>query len=203
MTNCGRQYVVAIKLLLTVSIAIVSCIAFSCTTIQPSQRKQVDLGSLPIDPLECIGLSLRNDIHVKTEIIHEPSIMFGRYLIVLRYREGGDEKTYSPGLGLGYNNVSLVSEVAANDERPLVVYRRYCVVEMWKFYPDEERKSCAIWTIEADSASMKVMLEGIDGEFIDERIVSLTKDDVDKLTDFYRQLAQEVLDKLEGPVPIA
>ena len=47
------------------------------------------------------------------------------------------------------------------------------------------------------------MLEGINGEFFGERIVSLTNDNVDKLMDFYMQLAQEMIDKLEGPVPVA
>ena len=203
MIQCDRMHVALKKLLRTLFIAIASCIAFSCVTVQPSQKQRIDLENLPIDPIECIGLSLRNDVHVKAEIIHEPSIMFGRYLVVLRYREGGNEKAYSPDLGLGYNNVSLVSEVAANDEKPLLIYRRYCVVEMWKFFPDAELKSCAIWNIEADSASMKLMLEGIDGEFFGERVVSLTKESVEKLTDFCRQLTQEMIDKLEGPVPIA
>ena len=152
LINCSRLLAIAKKLLLTLLIAVASCAGFSCTTVQPVERKRVDLESILIDPVECIGLSLRNDVRVTTEIIHEPSIMLGRYLLVLRYREGGNEKAYSPSLGLGYNNVSLVSEVAANDEKPLIIYRRYCVVEMWKFYPDEEMKSCSIWNIEAGSA---------------------------------------------------
>ena len=163
----------------------------------------IELANLPVDPLECIGLSLRKDIHVKAEIIHEPSIMYGRYLIVLRYREGGDEKAYSADQKAGYNNVSLVSEVAANDEKPLIVYRRYCVVEMWKFYSEKRKKTCSIWTIEEDSASMKVMLEGIDGEFFDERIVPLSKEDVETLADFYQELTKKMIGKLEGPVPVA
>jgi hypothetical protein len=184
-------------------IAVASSFAFSCATAQPAQRPHVELENLAVDPVECIGLSLRDDVHIGIEIIHEPSIMPGRYLIVLRYREGGNEKAYSPNLGLGYNNVSLVSEVAANDEKPLIVYRRYCVVEMWKFYPDEDMKSCTIWSIEVRSANMKVMLEGINGEFLGERIISLSKDSVDKLTSFYKQLTQEMLDRLEGPVQVA
>lgn len=161
------------------------------------------MGDLFIDPLQCVGLTLRSEIHVKAEIIHEPSIMFRRYLLVLRYREGGDERAYSPELKLGYNNVSLVSEVAVNDEKPLTVYRRYCVVEMWKFYPEERRKTCSIWTIKEDSASLKVMLEGIDGEFFDESSVPLNNKDVETLTDFYQELAKKMIGKLEGPVPVA
>jgi hypothetical protein len=203
LTNSRRIRVATQKLPMTIAIVLISSFALSCTTVQQSQKQKIYLANIPIDSLECIGLSLRMDVHVKAEIIHEPSIMYGRYLIVLRYREGGDERAYTADLKAGYNNVSLVSEVAANDEKPLIIYRRYCVVEMWKFYPDEEMKSCSIWTIEAASASMKVMLERIDGEFIDERIVHLTKEDVDVLKDFYKHLTQEILDRLEGPVPIA
>ena len=203
LINRGRFRVVARKLLLKLSISIASCVLIACVTNQPSQKPELDLGNLFIDPLQCVGLTLRSDIHVRSEIIHEPSIMFGHYLIVLRYREGGDERAYSAELKLGYNNVSLVSEVAANDEKPLIVYRRYCVVEMWKFYSEERKKACSIWTIEEDSASMKVMLEGIDGEFFDERIVPLSKEDVETLADFYQELTKKMIGKLEGPVPVA
>jgi hypothetical protein len=50
---------------------------------------------------------------------------------------------------------------------------------------------------------MKVMLERIDGELTDERPVPLTKDEVEKLIYFYKRLTQEMIDKLEGPLPIA
>jgi hypothetical protein len=203
LINGERLQVLNRRLLLKLSIAIASCVLITCVTNQPSQQPELALGDLFIDPLQCVGLTLRSNIHVRAEIIHEPSIMFGRYLIVLRYREGGDESAYSPELKLGYNNVSLVSEVAANDEKPLIVYRRYCVVEMWRFYQEERRKTCSIWTIEEDSASMKVMLEGIDGEVFDERIVPLSKEDVETLTHFYQELTRKMIGKLEGPVPAA
>src|SRR5271157_4446349 len=104
----------------------------SCATVRTSVGGPVSLYELKIDPVACTEISLRDDVPISKEVINEPSIMLNRYLIVLRYREGGDEKQFPSDLGAGYNNVSLVSEVAIGTDNPLIVFRRYCVIEMWK-----------------------------------------------------------------------
>jgi hypothetical protein len=127
--------------------------------------------------------------------------MLDRYLIVLRYREGGDEKQFTSDLEAGYNNVSLVSEVAAGSDNPVIVFRRYCVIEMWRFVPEKNEKYCYLWTIGDDSTNMKVMLEGLGGEFLDERIIPLNASEVAKLNAFYMQLTRIIVDMLKEPVP--
>jgi hypothetical protein len=173
----------------------------SCATVRPSVDKPISLYELNIDPLACTGISLRGDVQITKDVIHEPSIMPDRYLIVLRYREGGDEKQFTSDLGAGYNNVSLVSEVAAGSDNPLIIFRRYCVIEMWRFVPEKNEKYCYLWTIGDDSTNMKVMLEGLGGEFLDERIVSLNALDVAKLKAFSMQMTRIILDMLKEPVP--
>jgi hypothetical protein len=165
-----------------------------------SERKS--LSDLIVDPMECTGVSLKQSVSVQKEIIHEPSIMGNRFLLVLRYREGGDEEEYAPYLSTGYNNVSLVSEVGTSVD-PIVVYRRYCVIEMWKFDPKENRKNCYLWTIGDDSASMKVMTEDFGGQLIDERTIDIDTHDIAKLTAFYKKLARDLMDMLKEPGPEA
>ena len=99
-------------------IAFISCVLISCVTANPSNETPFDLNDLKVDPLWCTGISLRNDVQITREIIHEPSIMSNRFLIVLRYREGGDEAELTPELKAGYNNISLVSEVKTGTDIP-------------------------------------------------------------------------------------
>ena len=144
---------------------------------------------------------MRRDVQITKDVIHEPSIMLDRYLIVLRYREGGDKKQFTFDLGAGYNNVSLVSEVAVGSNNPLIIFRRYCVIEMWRFVPEKKVKYCYLWTIGDDSTNMKVMLERLGGEFLDERIVPLSALDMDRLKAFSMQLTRIIVDMLKEPVP--
>ena len=132
-----------------------------------------DLSVLNVDPLECTGISLKEDVTIRKEIIHEPSVMQNRFMIVLRYREGGDEKEVAPGLVPGYINISFVSEVEQTKEIPLIMHQRYCVIEVWRLYPKSERKVCYLWNIGDRGVSMKLMLEDIRGRFLSERQISL------------------------------
>jgi hypothetical protein len=184
-------------------IAFVSCVLVSCATISFSKETPLNLDDLNVDPLWCTGISLRNDVQIKKEIIHEPSIMSNKFLIVLRYREGGDETVFTPELKAGYNNISLVSEVKIGTDSPLIVYRRYCVIEMWRFYPEKKVKCCYLWTIGADALDMKVMEETFGGEFLGERLIILDDSQISKLKTFYEQLAKRLLDLLEEPRPDA
>jgi hypothetical protein len=172
----------------------------SCTSVRTSDAKSVGLHEPDVDPLACIGISLKADIQVTKEVFHERSIMPDRYLVVLRYREGGDEKQLTPELEAGYNNVSIVSEVAAGTDNPMIVFRRYCVVEMWRFIPHKNQKYCYLWTIGDDTADMKVMLEGLGGEFLDERIVPLGTLDIAKLRTFATQLTRTIIDMMKEPI---
>jgi hypothetical protein len=183
--------------------AFISCVLISCATVSPSNEIPFDLNDLIVDPLWCTGILLRNDVQIKKEIIHEPSIMSNRFLIVLRYREGGDETEFAPELKEGYNNISLVSEVKTGTDIPLIVYRRYCVIEMWRFYPEKKVKCCYLWTIGDGALDMKVMLETLGGEFLGERVITLGASYVSKLRAFYEQLAKKMLDMLEEPLPDA
>ena len=185
---------------LTFAILIVACTLTSCATVRAATSERRSLNDLIIDPLECTNVSLKQSVAVYKEIIHEPSIMANRFLLVLRYREGGDEKEYAPYLSTGYNNVSLVSEVGTSID-PIVVYRRYCVIEMWKLDPKENIKNCYLWTIGDDSASMKVMTEDFGGQLIDERTVDIDAQGIVKLTVFCKKLSKDLVDMLKEPGP--
>jgi hypothetical protein len=184
-------------------IASVSCVLVSCAAVSSSNKTPFSLDDLNVDPLWCTAISLRNDVQIKKEIIHEPSIMSDRFLLVLRYREGGDETEFTPELKIGYNNISLVSEVNSGTDRPLIVYRRYCVIEMWRFYPEEKVKCCYLWTIGDEALDMKVMEETLGGEFLGERLITLDDSQTSKLKAFYEQLAKRLLDLLEESLPDA
>jgi hypothetical protein len=177
-----------------------ACGLISCATAMVSAEKPENLNVLNVDPLACTGISLRTDVPITRDVIHEPSVMLNRYLIVLRYREGGDEKEFTSDHAAGYNNVSLVSEVAEGTDNPLIVFRRYCVIEMWKFFPEKNIKHCYLWVIGDDSTNMKVMLEGFGGEFLDERIIPLTASDISELKSFFLQLIKIILDKVEESI---
>jgi hypothetical protein len=173
----------------------------SCSTTGPSGSYTFDLGELNVDPAECTGISLRNDVPVRKEVIHEPSIMLDRFLIVLRYREGGDDQEDGPKTKKSYNNISLVSEVKADTDSPLIVYRRYCVIEMWRIFPERKVKYCYLWIIGEESVTMKIMLEGFGGEFLNERHIALNALTIEKLKAYYGQLSKEMVEMLKDPVP--
>jgi hypothetical protein len=173
----------------------------SCVTFKASDEKPISLEELAADPAMCTEMRLRSDVPIKTEIIHEASIMGNRFMVVLRYREGGDEKQFTPNLMPGYSNISLVSEVEENGDSPLFVYRRYAAIEMWRFYPEKKAKVCYLWTIGDDSMSMKVMLEDFSGEFLGERQVFIDSRDTEMLKTFYKQLMNTILKIIKEPVP--
>jgi hypothetical protein len=181
---------------------VILALAFaSCATFKASDEKPANLEEFVADPIMCAEMSLRSDVPIKNEIIHEASIMGNRFLVVLKYREGGDEKEFTPHLMPGYNNVSLVGEVEENGDSPLIVYRRYVVIEMWRFYPEKKAKACYLWTIGDDSVSMKVMLEDFSGKFLGERPVFIESRDAEKLKTFSKQLMNTILKMLKEPVP--
>jgi hypothetical protein len=180
---------------------LLSLMATSCATAPPSGALPDDLSVLNVDPLECTGISLKRDIAIKREIIHEPSVMQNRFMLVLRYREGGDEKEVTPGLVPGYINVSYVSEVEQTRDMPLIVYQRYCVVEVWRLYPKSDRKICYLWNIGDREVSMKLMLEDIGGRFLSERQISLSEDEVSKLRAYYLRLMKVFVESLKEAPP--
>ena len=180
-------------------IVITALVLASCVTA--SEEKQANIQEFLADPLMCTEIRLRGDVPIKNEIIHEASIMGDRLMIVLRYREGGDEREFTPNLMPGYNNISLVSEVEENTNGPLIVYRRYAVIEMWRLHPEKKAKVCYMWTIGDDSVSMKVMLEDFSGQFFAERPVSVNPEDCEKLKAFCEQLMKTMLKTLKQPIP--
>ena len=186
-------------------LSLFTCMAIllSCATLNPSEKGVFDIKGLEVDPLECTQIRMRSDIAIKKEIIHEDPIMQRKFLLVLRYREGGDEHAFSSALLAGYNNISLVSEMETGYDAPVIVYRRYCVIEKWTFLPDRNLKLCYLWTIGEDSVEMKLLLERIDGEYLDERVITLTDSDTLMLKDFYRKLTMEIIEKLKDPEPQA
>lgn len=159
---------------LSPSVIVILTLAFaSCVTVKASDEKRANIEEFAADPIMCTEICLKRNVPIKNEIIHEASIMGNRFLIVLIYREGGDEKEFTPNLMPGYNNISLVSEVEEHGDSPLIVHRRYASIEMWRFYPEKKVKVCYLWTIGDDSISMKIMLEDLSGEFLGERPVFL------------------------------
>ena len=187
---------------LSASVIVILTLALaSCITVTASDEKPANIEEFLADPIMGTEICLRRDVPIKNEIIHEASIMGNRFLIILIYREGGDEKEFTPNLMPGYNNVSLVSEVEEHGDSPLIVYRRYAVIEMWKFYPVKKVKVCYLWTIGDDSMSMKVMIEDLTGEFLGERPVSIESRDSEKLKAFYEQLMNTMLKMLKKSIP--
>jgi hypothetical protein len=206
ISHCGRSGVTDLSsdtkrtIGLSFAVLILTCTLTSCATIRAATSERNSLNDLIVDPMECTKVSLKQSVAVYREIIHEPSIMGNKFLLVLRYREGGDEKEYAPYLSTGYNNVSLVSVVGTSVD-PIVVYRRYCVIEMWKFDPEKNIKNCYLWTIGDDSASMKVMMEDLGGQLIDERTIDIDAQDIAKLTTFCKNLSKDLMDMLKEPAP--
>jgi len=149
-------------------------ISISCATTRPSTTTLDDLSALSVNPLECTGIVLKKYITIKKEIIHEPSFMQNRFMVVLLFREAEDEKEVTPGLMPGYNNISFVSEVEQPIDMPLIIHQRYRVVEIWRLYPQNDRKICYLWTIGDRGVSMKLMLEDLGGRFLSERQIPLT-----------------------------
>jgi hypothetical protein len=84
---------------------------------------------------------------------------------------------------------------------PIIVYKRYCVIEMWEFYPKKHIKHCYLWTIGDDSSSMKIMVEDLGGQFLDERSILLDALDIAKLKTFCKQLSEDMVEMLKEPSP--
>jgi hypothetical protein len=173
----------------------------SCATVEPSVAISDDLTTLNIDPLECTSISIKRDVNIKKEIIQEPSVMQNRFMIVLRYREGGDEKEVTPGLMPGYINISFVSEVEQTTDIPLIIHQRYCVIEVWRLYPKSNRKVCYLWNIGDRDVSMKLMLEDIRGTFLSERHIPLREDDISQLKAYYLALMKVFVENLKETPP--
>lgn len=177
----------------------------ACAGANPAVQavSALNLKELNPDPLECISISLRNDILVQEEVIHEPSFMQNRFMLVLRYREGGNEPEFSPSLMPGYTNVSLVAETEQKKGGPLMIHRRYCVIEMWRFYPDKGSKTCSLWQIGEEQVSMRVLLEDLRGRFISERSIALSEDQASRLRKFFVELWNNIGKRTRKAPPIS
>ena len=178
-----------------------SLMVTSCATAEPSVTVPDDLTILNVDPLECTGISIKKDVIIKKEVIQEPSVMQNRFMIVLRYREGGDEKEVTPSLMPGYINISFVNEVEQTKDIPLIIHQRYCVIEVWRLYSKNNRKVCYLWNIGDRDVSMKLMLEDIGGRFLSERHVPLREDDVSQLKAYYLRLMKVFVESLQEAPP--
>jgi len=178
-----------------------SLMATSCGTVPPSDALSDDLTILNVDPLECTGISLKKDIPIKREVVYESSVTPNRFMLVLRYREGGDEKEVTPGLMPGYINISYVSEVEQTKGMPLIVYQRYCVIEIWRLYPKSDRKVCYLWKIGDREIAMKLMLEDLGAKFLSERQISLSEDEKSKLKAYSLKLIKIFVASLKEAPP--
>lgn len=155
-----------------------------------------DLSSLRVDPLECTALSLRRDVQIHMQTIREPSFMRNRFLVVLGYREGGDEAEFNSRQLPGYTNVSLVVEAESTRENPFVVVSQYSVIEMWSIRPQTRTRVCQLWRIGLKDASMRLLLEDFNRRFLAERQISLNDEQVQRLKQFYARLLGIFLDRL-------
>lgn len=186
----------------TAALGVMAALATAtCTTAESGGAVLDDLSKAYVDPLECTTLSLKSGISITKEIIHEPSVMKDRFMVVLRYREGGDEKSITPAIMPGYVNISFVSEVEQSQGLPLIVYQRYCILEVWRLYPKSDRKICYLWNIGDRGVSFKLMLEDIRGRFLAERDIPLAEAEATQLRLYASYLMKELVKTLKEPPP--
>ena len=185
-----------------VSCAILA-LMLTCCARNSSASKAIppDLSKLDVDPLECITISLNKEIEIKKQVIYEPSIMQDRFMMVLRYREGGDEKKYDPKLLPGYKNVSVVIEAKQGKGVPLVIYRHFSVIEIWKVDAASKTKICYLWTIGKNEASLKLLLEDFSRRFVAERQITINDEQVVQLKAFYTRLLARFFERLKIAPP--
>ena len=67
---------------------------------------------------------------------------------------------------------------------PLIIYQRYCVIEIWRLYPKSNR-----------------MLGDIGGSFLSERYVPLKDDNIFELKRYYLELMKVFVEALEEESP--
>jgi len=183
----------------TVSCAILLAALVGCTRGSEPKPAPPDLATLAVDPLACTTLTLKREIKLQQEVISEPSVMEGWVIMALRYREGGGEREYDPKLSPGYTNVSVFIEVKQSEQVPLVVYRDFSVVEIWRLDGRTHTKLCCLWTINRNEASLRLMLEDFGRTLLAERNVPLNDEQVAQLKAFHHHLLARFLEMLRNP----
>ena len=184
-----------------VTCAILATVLACCAGNRTSRAMPFDLSTVKVDPLECTTISLKKDVETKRQIIREPSIMQDRFIMAFRYREGGDEKEFDSRLLPGYKNVSILIEAEQSKNAPLVIYRHFSVIEIWKLDEQSKTKLCYQWTISKNAASLKLLLEDFSRRFIAERQIPLNEEEVVRLKAFYVRLLAIFLERVNGASP--
>ena len=194
-TITGTRPLLSIRIMGRIALTAASAMLAALVCVSCAKPPE-DLSTLTVDPLECTALSLRRDVKIRVQTIHEPSFMQNRFLVVLRYREGGDETEFNPKQLPGYTNVSLVVEAEATRDDPFVVLSQYSVIEIWSLNPETKTRICHLWSIGIKDVSMKLLLEDFNRRFLAEKQIALTPAQVVRLKQFYARLMGTFLERL-------
>ena len=171
-------------------------LATSCATTPSSEQVPPDLSSISVDPLECTRISLRNDIPITKDVIHEQSFMQDWSLLVLKYQESEAIRPEAPKTVRTYLNVFLTSEVKEEADGSMLIGERYCVVEIWTISPNEKTKACRMWRVGDNEVWLKLLFEDITGGYLSERQIPLGTSERVRLKSFFRQLLQLFMERL-------
>jgi hypothetical protein len=192
----------ALAALLTIAIIVsLSC----CTSLGPTTAPAFIYEAIAIDPLECTKISLRKDVAIAARTIYEDSALPGQVMVVLQYVELPYDKGAPMDLARDYVNVYLVSSLNAADPGSMAVSYRYLVTDLWRFYPEKAVKLCLQWSIweeklgeAATKATLQVLVEDLEGRFIEEHTVPVDQRLQEELAVYYNRMRQEIQNKLEG-----
>jgi hypothetical protein len=195
------------------AVAVVAmCGLASCLAPSASVMHRPDLSRLEMDPSRFRVIALRDDLEIKTAVIHAEKGAKPRTLWhVLEYVEHENRRGFVPDRESEYTNLFLVNEVERTDEQGAIVRRRYLVVDLWRYYPAQGIKTCHQWTIREDDlpsarthASFQFLVEDFDNVFLEERVVSLDPLALERLGDFYQKVKAFLSQRVKGlPVDTA
>jgi hypothetical protein len=169
----------------------------SCVSIDKQTESGIDLENIEVSPLSCIDIELRESIIIEKEIIHESSIANNRYLVVLTYNEENDSGQLHNIKDASSKRIFFVNELEQIDNHTTIVHDQHFIIEIWKSYQDQSKKTCHQWYIGSTNASLKLIIEKASGTFVSERIISLNDEERATLQAFYYDLKYRFLSTSE------
>jgi hypothetical protein len=173
-----------------------TCLLSACVPPSANVTDRLDLSKLEMDPSRFLTIALRDDIEIKTAVIHTETAATRRTLwYVLEYIEQENRKGFAPDRESEYTNLFFVNQVQRAAEGGASVRRRYLIVDSWRYYPAQRVKTCHQWTIQEDDpstavtrASFQFLVEDFNNVLLEERVVSLDPQAVERLGDFYQRV---------------
>ena len=184
-------------------VAAVAILSSACASIPRTALRPPSLAELDVDPRACLSVELRDEVEVRARTIEEWSALPGQTFLILQYEELPPGSTGEAEASRPYLSLFLVVSVSVDEVLRTLLNERYLVTDIWRFYPERGCKVCHQWIIREESsgetgirAAFQVLIEGLDGEVLEDRSIPIEADVLPELRAYYERMREAIRRKL-------